>query len=538
MFVSEATNFYSYYFELLTPEMLKGYEAGDEEKKDIIELQRNGTGRVAEFQKSLTSYNDSIRKQVQNNFTDYSAKQTQSQWAFLIFLAFMLLILIAIMRTMLKKFGGPLHELAIATEEISTGREVEIPQYGQRKDEVGMLSRSFEKMIRSIQENEQNLLAQNEELIAQHDELQAQQEELIAQNDELEHAVDLIQANEATLQRRNDLLNCLSNSFDKQVVLKGIVENICRIKKADRGIIALIDSNNEYAAFGLAATEEKQFIDNLHSGMITRLQETKKAFPITRNCTSMEKGYHTEELLCYELYVPVLSAANQVTAVMAFTRFSHPFNTQEMNEYEGISKQISISLDKIRLFEETEFDRLLNQDILNTIHEGLQLVDENGVIIQVNSKMNKLYTADSSMDMVNLPLEKWSDRARQTFEEGEALTEFMKTVMAGKAIPETKHIFHITAPVKRVIQVYFEELYRGNKKFGTLFVHRDITKAYEVDQMKSEFVSTVSHEAANTAGKRSRIYRINVKQRIKTAASAEILANDLPRSKTVDCLNQ
>jgi signal transduction histidine kinase len=45
-----------------------------------------------------------------------------------------------------------------------------------------------------------------------------------------------------------------------------------------------------------------------------------------------------------------------------------------------------------------------------------------------------------------------------------------------------------------VIQVYVEELYRRNKRFGSLLVHRDITKAYEVDQMKSEFVSTVSHE--------------------------------------------
>ena len=70
----------------------------------------------------------------------------------------------------------------------------------------------------------------------------------------------------------------------------------------------------------------------------------------------------------------------------------------------------------------------------------------------------------------------------------------MKTVISGKVTPGTRHIYHITAPVKRVIQVYFEELYRGNKKFGTLFVHRDITKAHEVDQMKSEFVSTVSHE--------------------------------------------
>lgn len=34
----------------------------------------------------------------------------------------------------------------------------------------------------------------------------------------------------------------------------------------------------------------------------------------------------------------------------------------------------------------------------------------------------------------------------------------------------------------------------GQEKVGTIFVHRDITREYEVDQMKSELVSTVSHE--------------------------------------------
>jgi CheY-like chemotaxis protein/two-component sensor histidine kinase len=42
--------------------------------------------------------------------------------------------------------------------------------------------------------------------------------------------------------------------------------------------------------------------------------------------------------------------------------------------------------------------------------------------------------------------------------------------------------------------MYFEPLYQGDERFGTLFVHRDITKEHEVDKMKSEFVSTVSHE--------------------------------------------
>ena len=108
------------------------------------------------------------------------------------------------------------------------------------------------------------LVAQNEELIAQQDELQMQKEEL-------EHAVGIIQRNEANLQRRNELMNSLTNSLNKQEVLEGIIENICRIMNSDRGIVALLDDVKPHAAFGFAGEEIEQFMGNLHSGMITRL---------------------------------------------------------------------------------------------------------------------------------------------------------------------------------------------------------------------------------------------------------------------------
>jgi signal transduction histidine kinase len=45
-----------------------------------------------------------------------------------------------------------------------------------------------------------------------------------------------------------------------------------------------------------------------------------------------------------------------------------------------------------------------------------------------------------------------------------------------------------------VIQVYSEILYQGEEMIGMVLVHRDMTREYEIDQMKSELVSTVSHE--------------------------------------------
>ena len=72
----------------------------------------------------------------------------------------------------------------------------------------------------------------------------------------MEHAVDIIQRNEANLQRRNELMNSLTNSLNKQEVLEGIVENICRIMNSDRGIIVLLDDLQPHAAFGFADEEK------------------------------------------------------------------------------------------------------------------------------------------------------------------------------------------------------------------------------------------------------------------------------------------
>lgn len=488
MFVSDVSNFHSFYFEEYLPKLLDAYKGENETVSVATLAKESGTVRIHDLQTNMSTYTIDVETQMHDNFIGYSTKQNISQWFFVIFLVLMLGIYLTIMRTMLKKFGAPLQELASVAEEIATGKDiVTIPQNNNREDELGMLSLAFDKMIRSIQDNEQNLVAQNEELIAQQDELRSQKEEL-------EHAVDRIQSNEANLKRRNDLIKSLTNSLNKGEVLKNIVENICRVLNSDCGIIALVDSNNEYAAFGLSATEEKQFIKNLESGMILRLKDTKKAFTIKRNCSLMEKGYHVNEMYCYDLFVPVFSSTNNLVAVMLFTRFANAYTKQEIEEYIGFSKQISLSLERISIFEESEIDRLLTQDMLNTLREGVQLVDENGVIIQVNTIMHNLYTFDSSYNMVNQPFEMWCNMLDQSIEDVDTLTEFMKTVILGKNIQTKTHIYHITSPVKRVIQVYFEELYRGNKKYGTLFVHQDITKAYEVDQMKSEFVSTVSHE--------------------------------------------
>ncbi|WP_051475384.1 ATP-binding protein [Bacillus sp. J37] len=159
----------------------------------------------------------------------------------------------------------------------------------------------------------------------------------------------------------------------------------------------------------------------------------------------------------------------------------------------GLSKQIAISLDKIQIFELSEGERQLTQDILDTINEGIQLIDINGTVLQVNTKMCDMIDCQREI-LIKSSYKYWLNMILEKVDNHHEIKQFFDQILIQGKTDRQSFIYHQHSPTNRVIQVYCEPLARDGEKFGTVVVHRDITKEYEVDVMKSEFVSTVSHE--------------------------------------------
>ena len=91
------------------------------------------------------------------------------------------------------------------------------------------------------------------------------------------------------------------------------------------------------------------------------------------------------------------------------SRYGDPYSENEIIEYETLARQIAIYLEKIKLFEQSEDDRRLNQDILNTVQEGIQLIDKDRKIIQVNKQLCEIFKwSDTPEQMIGLSWEQWS----------------------------------------------------------------------------------------------------------------------------------
>ncbi|MCA1029826.1 response regulator [Bacillus timonensis] len=486
IFHNKVTDFSLFYFDQLLPEAINYFEEGNIDA--VIALSKNGgSQKVYEFQHDLREYRLDKDKEVEQNFKELADKMSTSQNAFILFVVTMFLSLLIITRMMVTQIGQPLRQLAEAAGNVAIGKNGNFLLQAQREDELGALSRSFEKMVRSIQDNEQDLTAQNEELQAQQDELQSQQIEL-------EYAIDTMEKREEHLSRINALIRGLSHTLDKHTILLSIAENMCKLVKADSGIVVMLNEKVDHASVALSNNSIDQFKRHLYTGHSKRVLESKQPLTIKRRCNEEEKGYHTDDLYCYDLYLPVVSFSNEVTAIMVFTRLSDPFTHNDIEEFDSLSKQISISLENIQLYEKTEEDRIMNQEILNSIHEGIQLVGIDGSILQINDQMCEIIYYDHCKLMINKSITEWLHSLHDMVDNFEELTTYVSKAINSTNRQDNVFVYHINKPIHRVVKVYSVPIYRAGKKYGTVLVHRDITKEFEVDMMKSEFVSTVSHE--------------------------------------------
>lgn len=478
--------FITYYYTSIVPPMMENYERDQDASVDIYDNEINL--RVKGIFNQLNAFNRLLNEQLAANASNLAEKQSSLQNNLIIFLILILSLLLFTTHRVFKSIGKPLAEFTFSANEIAAGREAIITVDPKRKDELGTLSIAFEKMVQSIQDKEQDLVAHNEELIAQQDELQAQQQEL-------QSTLEVLTYNQKRLRRINELINGISSSLDKREVLQSIVENMCKVTGADKGVITFLYEEAS-AAYGVSYSGEEQFKRNLNSGLILRLTTEKHGYTVRREQHEVEKGYHETLQYSYDLYLPIISS-EEVKAVLVLTRYGHLFSNEEITEYETLSRQIAIYLEKINLFEQSEEDRRLNQDILNNVQEGIQLIDKDRKIIQANQQLGDIFQkANSFKDLLGLSWNQWSSSMAEQIQENDFIESLENLINSALQNHEEKHSFiYRKKNSHQVIRVYCKTFKKdSDEDDGFLLVHRDITKEYEIAKMKSELVSTVSHE--------------------------------------------
>lgn len=295
------------------------------------------------------------------------------------------------------------------------------------------------------------------------------------------------------LELNNQLNHDISYTLDKDEFVNKFLQFMTRLYAFDSSFF-LLNRDNVYASQGIPQERIGHYIEDSSSEMMLHRLKTEKSYVVKRPATELEQGISPGKLFCYDYYTTVTNADGEILAVFCGTRIGHAFNNEELNEIQGLMNRVSLAIERLFMYDEIEHARKLNQDIVNNVNEGIQFVDTEGTMLHINKVLCQLTDFRESEERSQVPKNVWMEHFMQAANESEMIREFFREALEQDFTNSLSMKYSIGTESVKHVDMYAIPVFRRDARIGTLFVHRDITREYELDLMKSELVSTVSHE--------------------------------------------
>ena len=184
--------------------------------------------------------------------------------------------------------------------------------------------------------------------------------------------------------------------------------------------------------------------------------------------------------------VPVRDGDEVVGCLVATDRVgAEEFGRNEAQLMEALSNELVLTLDSYRLFEQVVEERERFQKIFEGSKEGIALLDEHGFIQAWNPALERI-TGYHEEDILG---ESWSERVLVR-DMDHRRVEGMDIV---KVRPDEELEVVTRQGPARWVSLLTGQVQTGEDKQWVIIV-RDITAEHEIEEAKSDFLSTISHE--------------------------------------------
>ncbi len=147
--------------------------------------------------------------------------------------------------------------------------------------------------------------------------------------------------------------------------------------------------------------------------------------------------------------------------------------------------QAAIALENANLYRLITEDQRRTEAMLHSINDGVIAVNNDAQIILVNA---------AAEEILDLPPFSQTERlhVKEVIHNGNLASIFMKSLNTRKELAEE---IQLEPPDRRLLEIETSQIETGpGERIGIIAVIRDITALRELEQAKSDFVSTVSHE--------------------------------------------
>ena len=292
-------------------------------------------------------------------------------------------------------------------------------------------------------------------------------------------------------------VNCTQ---DLDEILAGALQTTLEVIGEDSGEIFLVDEEtgdlqlHTHSGLSPSFVASESVIGSgecvcgraVQSGKIDLISDIAAHPARTRTACALE-GFHS----CVRL--PLLARGEVLGLLNIQSRNHREFTQADEDLLIAIGNQIGIAIANAQLIDDAERRRATLDSVMSSMVDGLILVDRRDRIVYANPRAKELLGAPA-LNTIGSTLQDL-DRAI-----GESVAELEHTFCQLRAAlegPQTTPAaeFTLTAPASRTVQARFFAIHdAGGVSLGLGILVRDITRERELDEMKSQLLSTVSHE--------------------------------------------
>lgn len=270
----------------------------------------------------------------------------------------------------------------------------------------------------------------------------------------------------------------VTSLLDLDGVLKAVVDAAVELTGAEEGSLLLLDESTGELYMRASRNFQEDFVRTFRLPIRDTLagQVIRTGAPLLLDEKTPRK-IKTAYLVYTLLYVP-LTVKERVIGVLEVDnrKGRKPFSEQQVQLVSALADYAAVAVENARLYALSEVEREKLETILTSIEEGVIVLDEDNRVLMLNPKARQAF---------GLQAESVSGRRVREIIQHQDLLEMLR-----EAPRTTPSRLELTLEDGRVLNALFSPI----PAIGMVVTMQDITHLKELDRIKSEFVSTVSHD--------------------------------------------
>lgn len=321
----------------------------------------------------------------------------------------------------------------------------------------------------------------------------------------LYNAHQYVEANEAFQRNAERLMTLavlsrsLSSSVDVASMCGQVIDEILLATGASVGLLALLDDFNSSPQIGAirGISDDNAQYDSLLS-TLKRIDPGRGAYIVRRDTHSFGMPQFLTADAQSMLIVPMVQASFLFGAIWLESPSTEIFDSEDIRFVEQISNQAVIALENARLFQRLEGDRERMARLLDTMVEGIMMIDPQGDVVLANPRMNIIGLQPDMLLNANLLSLLESDipqfAQRVGFATHEDAVDFVMNMQNHLHDADVKTYAVNADSIERSVERKIVPVISGEVVLGHMLVFYDRSGEKELQRSREELTNMIVHD--------------------------------------------